>query len=389
MLHRELPIGLVTGSRSIITPMPDPSLPPRSVAVVLGTRPEIIKLAHVIRILGPAARVVHTGQHYDPNLSGVFFRAFELGDPHVELEVGGKGRGAQIGEAVSGLDAHFASDPPLAAMVQGDTNAVMAASIAANAREVPLVHVEAGLRSYDRAMPEEHNRVVCDHLADLCLAPTPVSAANLEREGIPAERVVVTGNTVVEAVGTLLPSPEERKELVDRFGVEAGGYVLSTFHRPENVDRPEVFASILAELAALPVPVLLPLHPRSRRRAEEHGLGGVLEGIRVVDPIGYPEFLGLLAECALAVSDSGGVQEEVSVLKRPVIVVRRSTERPEVLGTFARRIDPGPEVGEAAREILDDLEAVHARLAGLPSPYGDGSASQRSVEATLELLSRV
>lgn len=368
--------------------MPTSPLPPRSVAVVLGTRPEIIKLAHIIRLLGSAARVVHTGQHYDPNLSGVFFRAFGLGDPQVELEVGGKSRGAQIGEAVTGLDAHFASDSPLAVMVQGDTNAVLAASIAANAREVPLVHVEAGLRSYDRAMPEEHNRVVCDHLADLCLAPTEVSGGNLEREGIPRERVVITGNTVVEAVGTLLPSPEERKELLDRFEVEASRFVLSTFHRPENVDRPEVFASILSQLASLPVPVLLPLHPRSQRRAAEHGLGALLEGIRVVDPIGYPEFLGLLAECALAISDSGGVQEEVSVLKRPVIVVRRSTERPEVLGTFAQRIEPGPQVGEAAREILADLEAVHARLAELPSPYGDGSASQRSVEATLNLLSR-
>ena len=364
-------------------------LPSRSVGIVLGTRPEIIKLAHVIRLLGPAARVIHTGQHYDPNLSGVFFRAFGLGDPQVELEVGGKRRGAQIGEAISGLEAHLAADPPLAVIVQGDTNAVLAAAVAANAREVPLVHVEAGLRSYDRAMPEEHNRVVCDHLADLCLTPTEVSAANLSREGIPSDRVVVTGNTVIEAVTTLLPPPPERRRLLDTFGLEPSSFVLSTLHRPENVDRLAIFTAILEELAGSPLPVVLPLHPRSRRRAEEFGLGHLLHGIHVIDPLGYPEFLGLLAECAVAVSDSGGIQEEVSVLKRPVVVVRRSTERPEVLGTFARLVPPGPGIGETLRSLVDDLVGVHARLAEIPSPYGDGTASERSVAATVEMLERM
>lgn len=360
-----------------------------SVAVVLGTRPEIIKLAHVIRLLGPAARVVHTGQHYDPGLSGVFFHAFGLDDPAIRLEIGGRSRGAQIGEAVAALDAHFELDRPLAVVVQGDTNTTMAAAIAANAREIPVVHVEAGLRSHDRAMPEEHNRVVTDHLADLLLAPTALARSNLLAEGIPDDRIVVTGNTVVEAVSSLLPSPAQRSELLDRYGLVAGGFVLSTFHRPENVDRPETFATILGELAGLGIPVVLPLHPRSRARVEQHGLTHLLDKLIVVDPVGYQDFLGLLAECAVAVADSGGVQEEVSVVKRPVVVVRNSTERPEVIGTFAERVSPGPEIGQTVARWLADLPAVHRRLSLIPSPYGEGQASETTVIEIARLVGSI
>jgi UDP-N-acetylglucosamine 2-epimerase (non-hydrolysing) len=271
-------------------------------------------------------------------------------------------------------------------VVQGDTNTVLAAAVAANAREVPVVHVEAGLRSRDRRMPEEHNRVVTDHLADLLLAPTETSRSNLLNEGIPDERIVVTGNTVVEAVTELMPKIDDREALAASFGVEPGRFVLSTFHRPENVDDPETLATILAQLAALPYPVLLPLHPRAVARVAEAGLGDLLGAITVTEPIGYREFLGLGAESAFLVSDSGGVQEEVSVYKRPVLVVRRSTERPEVLGTFAERVEPGPDITRVAAEWSADLEAVHARLAEMPSPYGDGSASQRSVDAIKELI---
>lgn len=363
------------------------SLSDRSIAVVLGTRPEIIKLAHIIRLLGPAARVVHTGQHYDARLSGTFFHAFGLDDPTVMLEIGGRSRGAQIGEAVGSLDAHFQADRPLAVVVQGDTNTTMAAALAANAREIPIVHVEAGLRSHDRAMPEEHNRVVTDHLADLLLAPTDLARSNLLSEGIPDQRIVVTGNTVIEAVTSLLPSKEQRWEVLDRFGLTSGGFILATFHRPENVDRPETLAAILRELAGLDVPVLLPLHPRSRARVEQHGLSELLDKVVVVDPLGYQDFLALLAECALAVADSGGVQEEVSVVKRPVVVVRNSTERPEVIGTFAALVAPGPEIGRTVARWLADLPDLHQRLAGIPSPYGDGRASERAVAEITRLVS--
>lgn len=354
-------------------------LSPGSIAVVLGTRPEIIKLAHIIRLLGPAARVIHTGQHYDANLSAVFFRAFDLPFPTYYLEVGGEPRGIQIGEATSRLTRLFRDDPPQAVVVQGDTNAVLAGSLAANAAEIPLVHVEAGLRSYDRAMPEEHNRVVCDHLSDLCLAPTETAASNLAKEGIAVGRVAITGNPVVEAVQTLLPQADQRSKVLSHYGLEPNRFILSTFHRPENVDNPGTWKRILSDLAGLPLPVVLPLHPRSRERAASFGLDPLLDRLQVVNPVPYPEFLALLAECALAVSDSGGVQEEVSVVKRPMVVVRNSTERPEVLGSFAVLRQPGEGVTEALTAILKDLPAIHHRLAQTPTPYGNGSASQQSV----------
>ncbi len=362
-------------------------LPRDSVAVVLGTRPEIIKLSHIIALLGPAARVIHTGQHYDANLSEVFFGAFGLAPPSRFLEVGGEPRGIQIGEATSRLTRLFEDDPPRAVVVQGDTNAVLAGALAANATETPLVHVEAGLRSYDRAMPEEHNRVICDHLSDLCLAPTETSASNLAGEGIEGERVAVTGNTVVEALGALLPTSAERAEVLARYCLAPNGFILSTFHRPENVDHPQTWKAILSDLAGVSLPVLLPLHPRSRQRAASFGLGPLLDQLQVVDPLPYPEFLSLLAECALAVSDSGGVQEEVSVVKRPMVVVRNSTERPEVLGTFAVLRKPGDGVGEAITLILETLDYTHRRLADTPTPYGDGTASLRSVALIKRMVS--
>jgi UDP-N-acetylglucosamine 2-epimerase (non-hydrolysing) len=359
---------------------------PKSIAVVLGTRPEIIKLSHIIKLLGDAAWIIHTGQHYDSNLSQSFFGELGLPDPDDFLEVGGTSRGHQIGEATKRLDTMFGAHRPKAVVVQGDTNAVLAGALAANAREIFSCHVEAGLRSFDRAMPEEHNRVVADHLADLCCAPTEVNFANLHAEGIPDERIALTGNTVVEAVRDLVPDPDRRRELCDAMAVEPKRFVLSTFHRPENVDDPNRYRSILLELAGLEFPVVLPLHPRSVKRAEEHGLGDLLRKLIVVEPIGYRDFLGLQAEAALLISDSGGVQEECSILKRPLIVVRNSTERPEVIGTFAQRVVPGTGIGEAARPILVHVAAAHQALIDVPSPYGDGTSSVRSLQALSERL---
>lgn len=358
----------------------------RSIAVVLGTRPEIIKLAPVIRLLGPAAAIFHTGQHYDDLLSESFFDGLELESPTVRLEVGGMSRAQQIATAIDGLSAVFAEKNPAAVVVQGDTNTVLAAGLAANADNIPLVHVEAGLRSFDRRMPEEHNRVVTDHLSDLLLAPTSASEENLSREGITGERVIVTGNTVVEVTRAMLPTTEERSVLLSRHGLETGGYVLSTLHRPENVDDEVALRTILEELASLPIPVVLPLHPRTMSRARAFGLTDLLRKVLVLEPVGYPEFLALAAESALLISDSGGVQEEASVYKRPLIVVRRSTERPEVIGTFAERVLPGPAIGDLARRWLDDIDTVHERLAAIPTPYGDGTAAERTVAAIKGLV---
>jgi UDP-N-acetylglucosamine 2-epimerase (non-hydrolysing) len=363
-------------------------LEPKSIAFVLGTRPEMIKLAPLVRLLGDAARVIHTGQHYDNNLSGQFLAELDIGQPDHRLGVGGRTRGSQIGEATTQLEAHFREDPPAAIVVHGDTNATVAGALAANALSFPLVHVEAGLRSFDRDMPEEHNRVVADHLADLCLAPTEVNRANLAAEGIGGDKVILTGNTVVDAVLELLPDAEARQAVLARHGLTADEFVLSTFHRPENVDDPETLAVILTELGRLPLPVVLPLHPRTQAKIADFGLDGLLGPLHIIEPTGYREFLAMAAECGILVSDSGGVQEEASIVKRPVVVVRNSTERPEILGTFAQLVPPGPMISAWVEQYCSDLPGLHSRVAGLPSPYGDGTSSLRSVAAISVLLTQ-
>jgi UDP-N-acetylglucosamine 2-epimerase (non-hydrolysing) len=368
----------------------DPSPGTEPTAVVFGTRPEIIKLASVVRRLGEGAWPIDTGQHFDERLNQQFVAELRLASPAVVLGVGGRSRGSQIGTATDLLDQLFSARRPRAVVVQGDTNSALAGALAANAGEIPLFHVEAGLRSFDRRMPEEHNRVLIDHLADLCLAPTETARRNLLAEGIPAGRIIVTGNTVVDAVLELLPAPRERAAVLDHYALRSNDFVLSTFHRPENVDDPERLSSILHDLETLRVPVLLPMHPRTKLRVMELGQFGRRTGpdnVRVIDPIGYREFLALSAECALLVSDSGGTQEEATILKRPVVVVRRSTERPEALGTFCHLAAPGPELIHTVDGLLADIGRVHTLLARLPSPYGRGDAAQRCVEGIERWLS--
>ena len=351
----------------------------RRVAIVFGTRPEIIKLAGIVRRLGPDVCVIHSGQHDSHEMARSFLDELKLGRPDVQLTVGGQSRGRQIGDAIRGLDEYFDACAPAVVVVQGDTNTTLAGALAANARQIPVVHVEAGLRSHDRAMPEEHNRVLTDHLADVCCAPTEVCSANLRQEGIDAERVVVTGNTVVDAVLECLPPEAERRRLLTKRGLDPSSYVLATFHRPENVDDPVALQTVLEQLAGLRLPVVLPLHPRTADRARAFGLSEPLSRLTTTEPLGYAEFVALAAESAVLVSDSGGLVEEASVLKRPIAVARRSTERPEVVGTFADLVPAGPAISERVNTWLDDLDAVHERLRQIPSPYGDGQASARCV----------
>lgn len=348
-----------------------------SVAVVLGTRPEIIKLAGIIDLLRDTAVVIHTGQHYDDDLSQVFLNGLGLSPPAHHLALGGLSRAEQIGRGTTEVAALLDVIRPDAVVVQGDTNTALAGALAANASGNPLVHVEAGLRSHDRAMPEEHNRVLIDHLSDLLAAPTPNAVANLAREGI-AGSVICCGNTVVEAVHRQLPDPARRLRLLDRLGLKPAQFVLATIHRPENTDHPAVLARILRELGSLPLPVVLPLHPRTSAAAARAGLDAELARLNVVTPMDGCDFLALMAEAALLISDSGGIQEEVTVLGRPLIVVRRSTERPEAFEHFATLVRPDGIVDAAQAWLVGGAER-RGRLVATPSPFGDGSASHTIV----------
>lgn len=356
------------------------------VTLVCGTRPELIKCGPLIRYFGERVSVIYTGQHYDSSMYDQILRDIARPGQFHELALGGTRRGRQLGAAIGAVDEILGGAPPAAVLVQGDTTSALAGALAANANNLPLVHVEAGLRSYDRAMPEEHNRVAIDHLSDLCCAPTELNRRNLLVEKVPAQRIVVTGNTVVEALRTAAPDSAARDGMLSRLGLAADGYVVATIHRPENVDDRHNLELILRELAALPLPVVVPAHPRMVRRVAEFGLAALLDGLRVVEPLAYPAFLALVSGAAVVVSDSGGIQEEVSVLKRPVVVVRRSTERPEIEGTFGTLVPPGPRIHQEVLRWLDDVPARRAQLAAIPSPYGDGSPSARIAAAVRRLV---
>lgn len=344
---------------------------------VLGTRPELVKLATVVKLLGDDVEVVHTGQHFTASLSDDISHDLGFPPPTHQLQIGGLSRGEQIGEATAHIARLLEQGRPDAVVVQGDTNSALAGALAANASEVPLVHVEAGLRSRDRQMPEEHNRVLVDHLADLCCAPTSGNVANLRGEGIPPERVLLTGNTIVEAVQMLLPPEHERLAVARRFlGSSDGPVVVATFHRPENVDDPARLTTIVEAVAAIEATVLFPIHPRTARTLGETKLP---ENLVITDPMTYRNFLSVLSTADAVLTDSGGIQEEVSLLKLFAVVLRRSTERPETLGSFTELMfDPL----RAAETINAAVTGGGARnLQHLPCPFGDGEASARIVAA--------
>ena len=346
-----------------------------TVALVMGTRPEIIKLAPVAAALGAAAEPVFTGQHYDAELTDVFFAAVGMPRPTPAVTgVGGRDRSDQISLMLAGLTERFRAHRPGAVVVQGDTNSANAGAQAAHYLGIPVVHVEAGLRSRDRAMPEEINRLVIGALADVHCAATPANAQNLLRGDAPPHSVHVTGNTIVEATRRALPGPAARAALRAEHGVLERYYVLATVHRPENTDDPARLQALLTELGQLGRPVLLPLHPRTRARMVTADTR-VPATVRMVPPVDHPTFLGLAAEAELLVSDSGGVQEEVTVLGKPLVVVRNSTERPEAIEAgFAVLTRPGGITAAAAHLLRPGWPE---QLAGLDSPFGDGRAGER------------
>jgi UDP-N-acetylglucosamine 2-epimerase (non-hydrolysing) len=356
------------------------------IALVVGTRPEIVKLAPLARLLGDAGSLIHSRQHQDKELSEVFLAAADIEVTLSLTGICGQPRHIQIGRLVAQLGDIFCAGRPAAVVVQGDTNTASAAAQAANYAGVPVIHVEAGLRSFDRAMPEEINRCVTGALADVHCAPTATAVANLRAEGVPADKIVLTGNTIVEATLAMRPAAADAARTAAGYGVEPDGFVLATIHRPENTDDPHRLEAILTELSKLGLPVLLPLHPRTRLAATRFGLDHALDRLQATPPVDHRTFLGLAMHARLLVSDSGGVQEECTVLKKPLIVIRNSTERPEaVTAGFAHLLPPGPRVGETGRRLIGD-RSVAARLAATPCPYGDGRASERIADCARQFL---
>ena len=349
------------------------------VAIAVGTRPEIVKMAPIIRACQEAGVpffVVHTGQHYSYELDGIFFEELELPMPEVRLDVGSGSHGYQISTIMARLEPVLQAERPDIVLVEGDTNSVVGVSLVAKTLGIPLAHVEAGLRSYDRSMPEEMNRVLVDHISDACFTPTKTAAAALIREGISHERVVVTGNTVVDEV----LRQRERANRLDTpalLGLADRRYVLATVHRAENTDDPERLRGIFEGLGrvgrGLRMPIVAALHPRTVARLEQFAIP--LEPvIRALPPLGYLEFLGLQASASLVVTDSGGLQEEACSLGVPCVTIRDSTERPESIEVGANVL-----AGADPERILGMAAMMLGRAPDWLNPFGDGKSGARIV----------
>jgi len=363
----------------------------RRIAIVLGTRPEIIKMSPVIRALDKYNSLItdhrsrityfilHTGQHYSYNLDKVFFEQLELPQPKYNLEVGSGTHAEETGKMLIGIEKVLLEEKPDVVLVEGDTNSVLAGALAAAKLHIKVGHVEAGLRSYDRRMPEELNRILTDHLSDFLFAPTENARDNLLKEGIPEEKIFVTGNTIVDAVSQNLEMAKEKQPIIELNKFDNPGtrnYFLVTLHRQENVDVKVRFEGIIEGLELVArefgLPVVYPIHPRARKMMMEFGLKA--NGIELIEPLDYLSFLRLESDARLVLTDSGGVQEESCILGVPCVTLRDNTERPETLEVGSNVL-----AGTEPERIFEGVRLMLNKENNWNNPFGDGKAGERIV----------
>ncbi len=348
---------------------------------VVGARPQFVKAAAVSSVLRstPGLRevLVHTGQHYDDNMSEVFFRELSIPRPDLNLGIGSGGHGEQTGRMLEALESAIQAEKPDWVLVYGDTNSTLAGALAAAKLRVPVAHVEAGLRSFNRAMPEEINRVAVDHVSDLLFAPTAAAVRNLEREGLRGERVVRTGDVMYDAMLRFVALAGERSGILAALGLQPRGYLLATVHRAENTDRPDRLRAIFAGLGAVSarLPVVVPLHPRTRKMLVEAGIVA-LSGLRLIDPLGYLDMLQLERHARLVATDSGGVQKEAYFNCVPCVTLREETEWVELVEAGWNRLVAPASAQAVEMGLASALESVVPEWLPL---YGDGRSAQAIV----------
>lgn len=353
-----------------------------SIAVVLGTRPEIIKMAPIIRECdrrGLDYVVIHTGQHYSYEMDKVFFEDLELPQPTHNLDVGSGSHADQTGLIMSGTEKILIRDTPAVVLVQGDTNTALGATLAASKLHIKIGHIEAGLRSFDRNMPEEINRIVTDHVSEYLFAPTELAKNNLCREGISECKIYVTGNTIVDSIYQSKKIAEHKAQALNRLSLKTKEYFLVTVHRAENVNNSDRLKQIITGLQIVNedfnLPVIFPVHPRTKKMLQKLGLK--LNGIRTIEPVGFLDFLQLEANARLILTDSGGVQEETCILGVPCVTLRDSTERPETLEAKSNIL-----AGSNSAGIIGGVRYMLKLGNSWKNPFGDG----KSASYILDLL---
>lgn len=360
---------------------------------VAGARPNFMKVAPVLRALGDRGItnvLVHTGQHYDPLMSAAFFDDLGLPEPDVHLAVGSGTHAEQTAKIMERLEPVVSREDPDLVIVVGDVNSTLAAAIVCAKGHVPVAHVEAGLRSFDRTMPEEINRVLTDQLSDLLFTTSPEAETNLKNEGVAPDKIHFVGNPMIDSLRRHLDRARESKAL-EMAGVEPGRYALVTLHRPSNVDDPDTLRGILDGLGAIAerIPVLFPAHPRTVKTIRDNGLDGLVDltagsatpgVVSCVEPLGYIDFLALMAEARVVLTDSGGVQEETTILGVPCLTLRRNTERPITieLGTNKLIASDAAAIARAVADVLDDPPPAPAH-----PPLWDGKAGERIADVVL------
>lgn len=341
---------------------------------VVGARPNFMKLAPVVRALQGRIEqvVVHTGQHYDANMSDIFFEQLGLARPDINLDVGSGTHAQQTAQIIAKIEPVLLEQKPDTVLVYGDVNSTVAATLVAAKLGIEVAHVEAGLRSFDRTMPEELNRLVTDALADLLFTPSGDGDENLQREGVSATRIHRVGNVMIDTLVRLLPDAE-RAAAASSLGSWIGKpYALVTLHRPSNVDDPESLRATVDALTAVArdLPVIFPVHPRTRARLD----GGAARALQLCEPLGYLEFLGLQKHASVVITDSGGIQEETTFLGVPCLTMRDNTERPVTVTVGTNIL-----IGRSAARIHDEVGRIlrgDAKRGAVP-PLWDGHAAER------------
>lgn len=354
------------------------------VLTIVGARPQFIKAGPVSFALEKAGideLILHTGQHYDENMSAAIFRDLGLRDPDVNLHVGSGTHGQQTAAMLVGIEEEIRNKTPDIVLIYGDTNSTLAGAIAASKLRVPIAHVEAGLRSFNRSMPEEINRIVADSISDILLTPTSVATSNLISEGVSSKKIFEVGDVMYDATLMALRQVRRNTSIVDSLGLRGIRYVLATIHRAENTDDPTRLQIILESLhwVAKSYPVVLPIHPRTKARLSQVS-PSVLQGIHIVPPVSYLEMTDLEASAAVIATDSGGVQKEAFFHKVPCVTLRNETEWVESIELGWNQLANPDDPTEMKRKIMDSI----GKRGMMGNPYGDGTAADRIANALRE-----